>query len=474
MAFSTKVSKTESQAQPRLKLPEKKHLKINEITYQNNLDSDYTEKIEALDREFSYINNDDHSWGPPELSLFYGTPLYEVASPSQKRALNHLFWATQYDHVASSESSTILYNQVTSGVFDVIGGYSTLCKTLELETEQERYHVHAFNNISYKTKQALLGKSLQSYGTQYFKQMANSAKAEGFKVLSPQLSNELLNFSNFNWASSFFSESKKYDTFRFVTKKMLKNTETSYSPILKELEQKKHIPALQRGYIGEALPRSVLQFITYNWGTSPFLACQHYVWRYMGNSSLKVWEYIYVKYYRELEKQGKFIPAPTAVSYYHLMDESFHTTTSQLIARDLYKDFSEPTVYETITANLVTYFMQRGILSHLSGGIPSLFRSDSSLFPFYYRVLRSPIFEMSAQEAVHWMEKCFCQEHEGFHLNVKLHHSLLTDLQRLSSSLNYLWPINREFRLMASGGSIHKAIQNNIKEFKPFSESVVY
>jgi hypothetical protein len=431
----------------------KRHIKINEITYQNNLESDYTEKIETLDREFKYAHNCDHPWGPPELTLFYGTPLYDEASPTQKLALNHLFWASQYEHVASSESSTILYNQVTAGVFDVVGGYSTLCKTLDLETHQERYHVHAFNNIAYKTKQEVLANTLNEKGAKFFKESSKD-------------------FFELEWADRFLSDSKKYNAFRYITSKAIKDQEKTYSPMLKKLEERNHIPALQTGYIGEALPRPALQFITYNWGSSPFLACQHYVWRYMGNASLKAWEYYYVKYYRELEKQGAFIPAPTAVSYFHLMDESFHTTTSQLIARDLYQDFPEPTVYETVAANLIHYFMQRGILSHLSGGIPSMYRSDSNLYPFYYRILRSPIFDMSPEEALKWMEKSLCQEHEGFHCNMKMHHSLLGDLQRISSNLEYLWPINREYRLMASGGSINKAINNNIQTFRKFRKSV--
>jgi hypothetical protein len=343
-----------------------------------------------------------------------------------------------------------------AGVFDVVGGYNTLCKTLDLETNQERYHVHAFNNIAYKTKQELLGKTLKEKGSKYFK---DSKSSQGF--------------FNFDSVGHLFSDQKKYEAFRFITNKVIKNQEQTYSPVLKKFDEKNHVPALQNGYIGEALPRPALQFITYNWGSSPFLACQHYVWRYMGNASLKVWEYYYVKHYRELEKQGTFIPAPTAVSYFHLMDESFHTTTSQLIARDLYQDFPEPTVYEKVAANLIHYFMQKGILSHLSAGIPSLYRSDSSLYPFYYRILRSPIFDMSAEEAIQWMEKCFCQEHEGLHTNRKMHQALLSDLQRVCNTLEYLWPINREYCLMAAGGSIEKSLKNNIKGFKQFRKSVV-
>jgi hypothetical protein len=79
---------------------------------------------------------------------------------------------------------------------------------------------------------------------------------------------------------------------------------------------------------------------------------------------------------------------------------------------------------------------------------------------------------MSSQEALQWLEKCLCQEHDGFHLTLKYHQRLLTDMRRLLDPIDYLWSVNRELRLMASGGSINKAIQNNSKAFEQFSRSV--
>jgi hypothetical protein len=122
----------------------KKHVKLTEINYRRNTESDFTEKIEELDKHFNYSSNSNHYWSEPELSLLYGTPLYEEASPSQKLALNHLYWATQYNQTAATEANAVLYNQVTAGVFTQISGYETLCQELDLETEQERHHIHAF------------------------------------------------------------------------------------------------------------------------------------------------------------------------------------------------------------------------------------------------------------------------------------------------------------------------------------------
>lgn len=49
----------------------KKHRKLTEVTYLNNKDSNYTEKIEALDSQFNYQDHQDYYWGPPELSVLY-------------------------------------------------------------------------------------------------------------------------------------------------------------------------------------------------------------------------------------------------------------------------------------------------------------------------------------------------------------------------------------------------------------------
>lgn len=440
----------------------KKHIKLTEINYRRNTESDYTEKIEELDKHFDYSSNSDYYWGEPELSLLYGTPLYEEASPSQKRALNHLYWATQYNQTAATEANAVLYNQVTAGVFGAFRDYETLCQELDLETEQERHHIHAFHMMGYKTKKALLGSAFNAsiQGKSY-------KKSDSRRGVAPK------QFFSFNLQSSPLSGYQE-SLFRFVTNKvMLKNQAHCYSTYLRKLEEKgEAIPAQTTGLLGQLGPKPLLQFFTLNCGSSPFLATVFFVTRFMANMLIKNYEYRYSHYHKELEKQGEFIPAPVAVSHYHLLDEAYHTTTSQLIAQDLYKDFSKPTAYEKFLANLTVYRSQVVGLSGLSGGMPAIFRNDDTFILSYYRLLQSPVFDMSSQEALQWLEKCMCQEHEGFHLTLKYHQRLLSDLRRLFEPIDYLWPVNRDMRVMASGGSIDKAIQNNIKAFERFSKSV--
>lgn len=443
----------------------KNHFKVIEKTYQSNTESDYTEKIEQLDKNFNYSSNSNHYWGPAELSTLYGTPVYAEASPTQKLALNHLYWVGQYNHTAASEANTMLYNQVTSGVFSNISGYETLCEELDFETSQERYHLHAFQKIGYRTKIALMGK--ESLGNPLQKKSDKSSNKGWVQLLAPKPLQQMFSAENVSSSLSAWQE----QGFRFINNTMLKSKADSYSQFLKE-KGSKTIPTATGGLAGITAPPSIFKFLTLSWGSSPFLASQYYSARMIANMSLKAYEYSYYKHFKELDAQGEFIPTPTAVSHYHLLDESFHTTMSQIIAQDVYKDFSKPTAYEKFLANAIVYLAQRGILGGLSGGIPATFRNDAAFMLPIFRLLQSPVFNMSTQDALHWMEKCLCQEHEGFHTNLKSHQRLLSDFRRFFGKLDYLLPFNREMQVMAAGGSISKAIQSNISAFEQFSRTV--
>ena len=432
------------------KRPEKKPLKLLENNYRNNLNSDYTEKIKELDKNFNYNSNSNHYWSEPELSLLYGTPLYEAASTSQKLALNHLYWVSQYNYTARSEAETIHYNQITGGSLSTLGGnYEMIARQLEHESSQERSHIHAFYKVNRQTLKALLGE-------QAFVNSLNKKSNQHSWGISQILTHQ-------------------YYTLRFLTKIMLKDKEQYHSQYLRKFEEENKLSTFTNGFFhwGGAIPQALLQFFALNWGSSPFLACQYYIVRFMANMLLKNIEHSIFLYCKKLYKQGEFVPAPTAISYYHLLDEAFHTTTSLFLARDLYKHVPKPTAYEKFVINIAVYMTQRSNFNGLSGVVNKrCFGDDYSLMVDIYKLLQSPIFDMSAPEALHWIDKCFCHEHEGFHLSAKSHQRLLSELRQFCEKLDYLWPVNREMRRMASGGSINKAIQNNIKIFTQFSKAV--
>ena len=434
---------------PESKKPSSSALQLISRTYHNNTESDYTEKIQELDRNFKYAEVKDLYWNAPELSLLYGTPLYEQASEAQKIALNHLYWFVMYNFTATSETQTIIYNKITGGVFAQIPGYEIIAEILDLESEQELSHIHVFRKVCFQMLKALLGKNA-------FK---DSLKGKLYKSRYQGLAEKTSQY--------------QYYTLRTLANKML--GQQHYSEHLRELERKDNFPpAFSTGFMGEGLaPRALLQFFSFNWGRSPFLASHYYTLRFMANLGLKHTEHSNCKYFRKLQKQQEYIPAPTAVAYYHFLDEAFHTTTSRFMARELYKDFPQPSAYEKFVANLAFYRLQNQIWGDLSAIIPDRHRSDDfSAIGFIYRILQSDIFGMNTKDALYWLEQCLCQEHQGLHQNVKFHQSLLHEFRRTFSSLDYLWTVNRKMTPMATGGKIEDAIKRNTKTFAQFSKLV--
>lgn len=432
-----------------LKVKEIQRIKIVENNYQNNLNCDYTEKIKELDRNFKYQDHSQNYWSQPELSILYGTPFYEVASPSQKLALNHLFYVSQYNYAAYSEIETIDYNQVTGDCFSKMGGrYEQIAQQLEHESAQERVHIHSFFKINYQTMKSLLGK--QAFANPLKKKpVRNSA-------LSEQISNS------------------QYHVLRSLTELMLKGKQCYDSPHLAKLEKEnKFTSTTTRGFFHGrgVLSPALIRFFALNWSSSPFLACQYYTVRYIANMLLKNQEHSIFMHFKKLNKQSEFIPIPTAIAYYHFLDEAFHTTTSLFLARDLHQNFPKPTAYEKLLINLAVCTIQQVNLGGLSGVVKNrFFGDDLSGMVDIYKLLRSSLFELSHQETMYWLEKSFCLEHEGFHYSAISHQRLHSEICQLCKKLDYLWPVNREMRLMASKGTIEKSLKSNIKTFKHFSQ----
>jgi hypothetical protein len=426
-----------------------KHRKLIATTYANNVDSDYTEKIQALNKSFNYSHNRDHYWSEPEQSMLYGTRLYEAASPTQKLALNHIHWFTNYNYISDSETETANFNQITASVFQSLGGYETLAEELALETDQEYYHINAFRRMGLMTANALIGKS-------------------GL--------NALLRWNSYKLTLGHDPvATSQYYVLRTLAKKMFGRTRLHYSAYLQGLESKSQfiLKAPTTGMLGRSLEFSLpLQsFFSFNWGSgSPFMACQFFALRMIANLYLKNMEHSIVKYGRTLEKAGAFVPTPTLVSRYHFLDEAFHTTMSQLLAKDLYKEFAQPTAYEKFVANMAIYMLQRGTLGGLSGVLPHrYFADDYTILELLYQLLQGPVFGLSSQDALHAMEQCLCREHEGFHVAYQNRQRLLFEMRRFFQNFDYLWPVNREMRVMASRGSIAEAIKNNTRTFEQFT-----
>lgn len=122
---------------------------------------DQTEVIDQLADSFDYETAKHAYWNPEPFSLLWGTPLWDEASEAQRRALNHLYWVAYYSQIVSAEIATIFFNQVAAaGLYKAGEDFRRLCDTLDLESRQERAHIHAFTTIGEAVEKALFGTRL--------------------------------------------------------------------------------------------------------------------------------------------------------------------------------------------------------------------------------------------------------------------------------------------------------------------------
>jgi hypothetical protein len=168
-----------------------------QINYERNTAQDYTAEIDRLVGQFRYADHQTELWQAETFSLLYGTPLWEAASPSQRLILNHLYWVAYYSQIVSAEIATIYFNQTSAAGLYGLEDFRLVCDMLDLETKQERAHIHAFRTIGRATEIALLGQPIFTYpmrgpftetivhaDTNWFKQRWKSLQLQGFGLLS--------------------------------------------------------------------------------------------------------------------------------------------------------------------------------------------------------------------------------------------------------------------------------------------------
>ena len=249
--------------------------KFLERNYTNNLKSDYTEVIQDIHQNFDYKKNSQHYWSEPELSLLYGTPLYEQCSQSQKIALNHLYWYASYKSVADSETEATRYNLITAGSFLYQSDdYQSLADMLEHETDQEYVHIRTFYKVGYQVYKNLITPDKNNTPIQTPSHNFNPDKSESLNVL-----NNLL--SQLNEKSSEKSELREaYENNVYVKK--FKADKKNISPLTH---------GFGHGFLNGNFSNSIRQLFSSSWGSSPFLGCTFYISRYMANLLLKNFSY---------------------------------------------------------------------------------------------------------------------------------------------------------------------------------------
>ncbi|MBD2128506.1 P-aminobenzoate N-oxygenase AurF [Microcoleus sp. ZQ-A2] len=133
------------------------------LNYTRNKQQDHTALMDEASQAFRYKDCKDEYWNPEEFSLLYGTPLWEQASSSQRIILNQLYWVAYYSQIVSAEIATIFFNQTSAAGLYAQEDFRLVCDMLDLESIQERAHIHAFRTISSQVETALFGRHIFTY-----------------------------------------------------------------------------------------------------------------------------------------------------------------------------------------------------------------------------------------------------------------------------------------------------------------------
>ncbi|TDR45021.1 hypothetical protein DFR29_105204 [Tahibacter aquaticus] len=134
-----------------------------EFNLKRNSEQDHTDAIDSAAAQFVYADCRNEYWNPENHSLLWGTPLWDQASAAQRVVLNQLYWVAYYAQIVSAEIATIFLNQVSAAGLYALEDFRLVCDNLDLESRQERAHIHAFKKISETVEFELFGERLFTY-----------------------------------------------------------------------------------------------------------------------------------------------------------------------------------------------------------------------------------------------------------------------------------------------------------------------
>ena len=175
-----------------------------------------------------------------------------------------------------------------------------------------------------------------------------------------------------------------------------------------------------------------------------FLACQYFTVRGLRTLNGKLIQHQLSHY---CQTQPEAAPIPSQVSTYHFFDESFHFNSSTILSQEVIQCLPKPTKFEQLIANLGIRGCQQDH-RHFSVAINGIFWYDPALYEVIYRLLRSRLFAFDHQGAIEMLWQCFGQETEGLNRSFQTHQNARIAYQSYLNGLDYVWPSNREMRLM--------------------------
>lgn len=142
---------------------DQKTMKRIELALKRSKELDQTAMMNQAAIDFNYEACKNEMWNPEKFSLLYKTWIWEQSSPEQRVKLNQLFWIAYYSQIISAEIATLFFNQTSAAALYGIEDFKVVCDTLDLESAQERAHIHAFKTVSEKFEQENFGERIFTY-----------------------------------------------------------------------------------------------------------------------------------------------------------------------------------------------------------------------------------------------------------------------------------------------------------------------
>lgn len=178
-----------------------------------------------------------------------------------------------------------------------------------------------------------------------------------------------------------------------------------------------------------------------------FIGCQYFTVRGIRTLNGKLVQHQLSHFYSKHPEKDT-APAPSEISYYHFLDESFHFNTSMIVGQDIVKLLPKPTSFEKNIVNRMIEGCQKDH-SVFSTAINGIFWYDPALFSAIYKILRSQVFNMDHREACEMLLDVFGKESDGMHESAKTHQTALNSYKAFVGDMDYISKENKEMKIMS-------------------------
>jgi hypothetical protein len=213
--------------------------------------------------------------------------------------------------------------------------------------------------------------------------------------------------------------------------------------------------------------RLQIQAFTLLSSSNAFLGSQYLLIRGLRTLNGKQVQHQLSTYYTE-HPDREHAPLPSAISYWHFMDESFHFNTSRLVGLEVPRALEAPTKFERWVVNRGVAGCQRHHFN-ISVVVNGIVWYEPATFPVIYKLFRSPVFGMEDREARAMLEKCFAQDSDGLVAAAQAHQVEADSYRAFVEPVAWLDPGNREMSTMRKNSAARYLARNrrSLARFRP-------